>query len=62
MQNPLMFVQQVRDELTRVSWPSRKAITEMSMIVILVSVVVGLYIGGLDTLFTTLIDWVLTQG
>lgn len=52
----MKFIRQVIDELGRVTWPSRKTAIEMSAIVIAVSVVVGLYIGGLDAAFTAVVD------
>ena len=57
----MKFIQQVFDELGRVTWPSRKTAIEMSAIVIAVSVIVGLYIGGLDATFTAVVDVLVTR-
>lgn len=46
-------------ELKRVDWPSREKTIRFTMIVIAVSLLVGLFIGGLDIGFTKLIESVL---
>lgn len=53
------YLQEVRTELVKVSWPSRQESMRMTGIVILASLAVGLYIGGLDYLFTNLLGFVL---
>ena len=61
MMHPVAFVQQVREELAKVSWPKRANAINMTLVVLGVSLVVGLYIGGLDSLFTTLLNALLKQ-
>ncbi len=46
------YLREVRDELKKVTWPTREQTIQKTLLVILVSVVVGVYIGGLDYLFT----------
>jgi preprotein translocase subunit SecE len=53
--NPLVFLKEVQSELLKVSWPSRPQAIRLTLIVIAVSVIVALYIGGLDYLFTNLV-------
>ena len=53
MTTPVTFLQQTYDELRKVTWPTRNEITRLTLIVITISVVVGLYIGGVDYLLTT---------
>ena len=48
MVNPVQYVREVIQELRRVSWPSLKTTGAMTALVITVSVIVGLYIAGLD--------------
>lgn len=52
--NPLTFLKQVRAELARVDWPSREQTVKLTLLVIVASVLVGAYIGGLDAGFTLL--------
>ena len=46
-------------EMKKVNWPSRQQTIKLTLIVIAVSVIVGLYIGGLDFVFTKLIETIL---
>ncbi|MFH2019021.1 MAG: preprotein translocase subunit SecE [bacterium] len=49
------YLSEVRRELSKVTWPTRKEATRMTVIVIIASLLVGLYIGGLDLVFTSLL-------
>jgi preprotein translocase subunit SecE len=59
MVRPLAFLQETKDELTKVVWPSRNETIRLTFIVIFISLVVGLYIGGLDFLFTKITEAIL---
>ena len=59
MTTPVIFVREAYDELRQVVWPSRKEIFRLTGIVIILSVIMGLYIGGLDWIFTQAIQLVL---
>lgn len=56
MTSPLTFILETRDELKKVVWPSRAEVIRLTGIVIIISVVVGLYIGGLDFTFAWLME------
>ncbi len=49
------FFSEVIDQLKQVTWPDKETAVMLTTVVILVSVVVALYLGGLDILFTRLI-------
>jgi len=49
------FLREVRDELAKVVWPSRREVVTYTMVVILTVVVVGLFVFGLDVLFSRVI-------
>ncbi|EKD80181.1 MAG: hypothetical protein ACD_40C00186G0005 [uncultured bacterium] len=53
--NILQYLREVRLELTKVSWPTRAEATKLTVIIILASLAVGLYVGGLDLVFTNLL-------
>lgn len=53
------YLKEVRHELTMVSWPTRQQTIRMTIMVMVISVIIGLYVGGLDFLFTRLIQLVL---
>jgi len=56
MTTPVAFLLQVIEELKKVTWPTRQEIVRLTATVILVSVIVGVFIGGLDFIFTSLLQ------
>lgn len=44
------FAKDVIEELKRVDWPSRKKTTRLTLVVIFISLIIGLYIGIIDIL------------
>lgn len=53
---PTQFLKEVKGELVKVTWPTRDEVVKLTIIVIAVSLVVGLYIGGLDFVMTKVTD------
>lgn len=56
---PVKFLKEVRSELKRVTWPTRQEAVRLTSVVILVSILVGIYIGALDYLFTKIMELLL---
>jgi preprotein translocase subunit SecE len=56
MTSPLTFVQQTYDELKRVVWPTKEQLFRLTFVVLAISVVVGVYIGGIDFVLTKLTE------
>lgn len=56
--NPIKYFTQVKQELQKVTWPTREQTIEMTTIVIAVSLITGVYLGGLDFVFTRLIAYI----
>ena len=52
MINPVNFLKEVREELTKVAWPNREQTIRYTTLVILVAVSVGAFLGGLDYILT----------
>ena len=52
MPNILNFLKEVREELDKVAWPSREQIIRYTVLVIIVAVAVGIFLGGLDYILT----------
>jgi preprotein translocase subunit SecE len=52
------FLTEVRNELKRVTWPSRKEVYATTVVVILTSAFFGLYLFVLDYGINTLVQWV----
>ncbi len=48
------YISQVVTELKKVSWPSKKQTINQTVLVIIVSVVAAVYIGGIDYLLQQL--------
>lgn len=54
MKKIVKFFQEVRVELKKVGWPGRQELIKLTMVVIFVTIIVSLYIGGLDLIFAKL--------
>jgi preprotein translocase subunit SecE len=52
-----LFLSEVRNELKRVTWPSRKEVYATTVVVIITSAAIGLYLFVLDQLIIQLVDW-----
>ena len=52
------FLAEVRNEMGRVTWPSRKEVYATTLVVILTSIFFGVYLYGVDVLFSALINWI----
>lgn len=59
--NPIQFLKEVRVELSKVAWPKRAEVVKLTLVVIGVSVVVALYLGGLDFVFAKGIEILLRK-
>jgi len=46
------FLRETKEELTRVSWPNRDTVVKHTLLVIGVSLVISVYLGAADLLFT----------
>jgi preprotein translocase subunit SecE len=54
-----LFLSEVRNELSRVTWPSREEVYATTVVVIVMSIVLGLYLWGLDLLLDRVEFWIL---
>lgn len=57
--NPVSFLREVKVELEKVVWPGRKQIIELTVLVIVISLIIGVYVGGLDLMFTSIVNAIL---
>ena len=55
------FFGEVRMELTKVTWPTRDEVIKLTITVFIIATVLGVYVGGLDYLFTTLLTKIITH-
>lgn len=49
--SPVQFVKEVVSELKKVTWPTRAETIKLTAVVIVLSIIIGAFIGGLDILF-----------
>ena len=52
------FLAEVRNEMARVTWPSRKEVYATTLVVILTSVFCGVYLYGVDLILSKMIGWI----
>lgn len=52
--NPVTFLKEVKEELLKVAWPTRQQTVRYTVLVILVAMAVGVFLGGLDYILTFL--------
>jgi preprotein translocase subunit SecE len=52
-----LFLSEVRNELKRVTWPSQKEVYATTVVVILTSVAIGLYLFALDQVLLAAVAW-----
>ena len=55
----IRFFREAKEELKKVTWPDRKTTTRYTVIVVVVSLFVGVVIGGIDYLFTRILEKVI---
>ena len=46
-------------ELKKLAWPTRETVVRLTLLVVAVSVIIGVYIYVLDRIFNTLVDQVI---
>lgn len=56
---PVSFLKETRDELKKVVWPTRAEVIRLTAVVIVVSAIVGFYIGGADFILTKVLSVVI---
>lgn len=61
MTSPVKFLLETRAELMQVVWPKRAEVIKLTGVVIITSIIVGLYIGGLDLLFTKVVTFLIER-
>lgn len=52
----ITYFKEVRMELKRVNWPRREETVRYTVIVVLMSAAVGVFLGGLDFIFSRLLS------
>ena len=53
-----VFLIEVRNELKRVTWPSRREVYATTLVVIITSAFFGLYLFSLDIVLNLVVNWI----
>lgn len=61
MKKALDFLSEVKVELSKVVWPTPNATFRLTVIVILVTIIVGFFVGGIDFLLTKVLEFLLNK-
>ena len=56
--NARTFLTEVRNEMRRVTWPSRREVYATTLVVVLTAMFFGVYLWGLDLALDRIIRWV----
>lgn len=56
MKKILQFINEVIVEFKNITWPKRDALIQMTIVVISISIVISLILGGFDYIFTNMIS------
>ena len=57
--SPVQFFRETYDELRKCVWPSREETARLTMVVIVLAVAAGFFLGGLDRVFGELFNRVI---
>lgn len=55
------FFSEVKLELAKVTWPTKDEVIRLTLVVIAISTIVGIYVGGVDYLFTKILELVIVR-
>jgi preprotein translocase subunit SecE len=55
------FFTEVRSEMKRVTWPTRREVYATTVVVVLTSIFFGVYLWGVDILFNSIVGWIFRE-
>lgn len=55
------FLKEVRLEVKKVNWPTKEDVWQYTVIVVVFSAVVALYLGGVDAIFTATLNKIIIR-
>ena len=55
------FLAEVRNELKRVTWPSKAEVYATTFVVILTAIFFGVYLWGIDLILNGVVGWIFQQ-
>lgn len=60
--NPAKFIREVRQEVSKVTWPTRKETMVSTAMVLILAFVAALFFLAVDSIFAYVISWILGLG
>ena len=61
MKGLVNYLKEVRLELFKVTWPKKNEVMKLTIVVFIISIVVALYLSGLDLIFTKLLESLISK-
>lgn len=52
------FLSKVREEVGRVTWPTQREVQATTVVVIVFSLIMGLYLFAIDAAFNKVVEWI----
>jgi len=62
MQKFIQYLKDVRSELVKVSWPTRNEVTGATMLVVVLSIAVSIFVYACDKILLTVVGFFLNRG
>ena len=56
-----IFLKEVWSETKKVNWPAKNEVLKCTLLVLIVSIVLAVFLGGVDFVFTRMLNWVILQ-
>jgi preprotein translocase subunit SecE len=56
--SPIQFIRESIGELKKVNWPTRNETIKLTVVVVAISLIVGVFIGGTDLLFLRISSYI----
>lgn len=60
--NPAKFIREVRQEIGKVTWPTRKETMVSTIMVLVLSLIAALFFLAVDGIFANVVSWILGLG
>lgn len=60
--NPAKFIREVRTEVGKVSWPTRKETMVSTAMVLILALIAAIFFLAVDAVFANVITWILGLG
>ncbi len=59
--SPFQFLKEVREELDRVTWPSKEEVVEATVGVVIFCGFIAVYFWLLDSILTKILEWIIAK-